>query len=87
MIYRKYIALGVLIAALIAVVYFWRADIYRAGESACMALVSEKSAQANESSRRGAEDVVRDEQSRTKRDIVNGLCRLGIMRENYGCGE
>lgn len=72
-------------AALVAFVYMWRSEIYRAAESACLATVSQKTVEASNVSVKAASEVRKNEQSKTKDDVVRELCYIGIMRENRGC--
>lgn len=72
-----------ILAAVIALgvfVYMWRSEIIKGAESACMAAIGQKTIEANNQSRKNADEVRKDEQSRTKRDVVNGLSNLGILR-------
>ena len=83
---KRMIILG-LIFAIGVLFYLYSDQLYKAGENACMALVSEKTIETNNQSRKNADAVKKDEQSRSKRDVIDGLCGLGIMYENRGCSE
>ena len=82
---KKYLIILAAVIALGVVYYFWRAEIYKAGQNACMLLVAEKTTETNNQSIKGANDVRKKEQSLSKRGVIDDLCTLGIMYENRGC--
>lgn len=82
---NKYFLLLCVLSALCVVLWFWRSEIYRAAESACIATVTQSTVNKNEQSRKDANEVKKDEQTRDKCAIISGLNDLGILRENRGC--
>ena len=83
---KRTIIIGLLVA-LVITLYFWRSEIYIAAENACMAAIGQQTIEANEQSRKEADAVKMDEQSRSKRDVIDGLRELGILRENSNDSE
>lgn len=77
-----YLAIAVF---LIGLIYLWRSEIYNAAENACMATVGQKTIEANNQSVKDAVEVRKNEQTKTKRDIIHKLCEFDIMYENRGC--
>lgn len=73
-----------LITALVVLLWFWRGEIYRAAENACAAAIGQKTIEVNEQSRKDADAVKIEEQSRSKRDVIDGLRDLSILRPSEG---
>jgi len=82
---RKFIVYFAVIASLIALVYFWRADIISGVESAYKASINQKTLEVSEESRKATSEVKKHEQ--TISDIDRALCSLGIVRHNRGCED
>ena len=78
--FSGYIAIAGVVAVL-GLVYY----IYNEGKQACVNNVITSAVSANIDSREGAIDVQKKEQSLDSIKLDDGLCKLGIVRENRGC--
>lgn len=84
---KPFLILGAL-AAFTIVLWFWRGEIYRAAENACVAAVGQKTIEKNNQSRKDADGVRKKEQTKSKCGVIDGLhYELGILRENRSCSE
>ena len=80
---KPLIYLAVLIA-FIALVYFWRAEIYKAAESLATGQINEETITVSEQSNKEAENVRKEVQSFDDIQLDTRLCDLGIVQDN-GC--
>lgn len=84
---KPMLILGAL-AAFVIVLWFWRGEIYSGAQNACMAEFGQQTIIKNEQSRKGADEVRKQEQTKSKCGVIDGLhFELGIMRENRGCDK
>ena len=59
--------------------------IYHEGKKACVGAVAVEQVKVEQKSKKGADNVRKDEQSLRSDELNLGLCQLGIVRENSGC--
>jgi hypothetical protein len=78
--FSGYIAI-ISVIAILGLVYY----IYNEGKTACENEVITKYVKADEESKKGSNNVRKEEQSFDSTELDRGLCDLGIVRGNTGC--